>query len=65
MDAVRSGREPISDVTLPENEKTADGLIKTIAPWDGGDGAESLEEEFSLEDLGLGGSDGEDAKEEL
>lgn len=53
---VRTGRERVAPV---EGEL---GALAGVAPWDGGDGAEEVEEEFSLEDLGIGGGD---AQEEL
>lgn len=50
LNAVRTGRERVSDIegTLAQ--------IENRSPWDGSDGQEEVEEEFSLEDLGIGGS---------
>jgi protein disulfide-isomerase A6 len=51
LDSVRRGQEPVVSIT-GELSKAA-----TVDAWDGTDGAEELEEEFSLEDLGIGGSE--------
>jgi protein disulfide-isomerase A6 len=59
MDAVRTGRERVADVA------GALGAVEERAPWDGQDGEQGAEEEFSLEDLGLGGGGEEEGKEEL
>lgn len=47
MDNVRRGQEPVGPIS--GDIKT----IKAIDAWDGKDGEEIVEEEFSLEDLGL------------
>lgn len=53
MDAVRTGHERVADL------EGSLAKIEERGAWDGQDAAESVEEEFSLEDLGLGGGDGE------
>lgn len=49
MDNVRRGQEPV----VPISGGIKDAKIATINAWDGKDGQEIIEEEFSLEDLGL------------
>lgn len=49
MDNVRRGQEPV----LTTNRGVSETSVVTISPWDGQDGQEVIEEEFSLEDLGL------------
>jgi len=61
MDAVRNGRERVVAVS---GESMAELELDIRAPWDGTDGAESMEEEFSLEDLGIG-SPSEHGSDEL
>lgn len=51
MDNVRRGQEPVVSVD------GAIGTLSTIDAWDGKDGEEPIEEEFSLEDLGIGSSE--------
>lgn len=58
MDAVRAGRERVSDV-IGEAAR-----VEARGPWDGEDGKAEAEEEFSLEDLGIGGGASAE-KEEL
>lgn len=55
---MRSGRERVADVS---GEMAA---VRSVAPWDGKDAEVADEEEFSLEDLGIGGGDESD-KDEL
>lgn len=47
MDNVRRGQEPVVSTSGDITE------IKTIDAWNGQDEEEVMEEEFSLEDLGL------------
>jgi hypothetical protein len=47
MDNVRRGQEPVVSTSGDIKE------IKTIDAWNGQDEEEIMEEEFSLEDLGL------------
>lgn len=49
MDNVRRGQEPV----VPIKGGINDARVVTIDAWDGKDGEEIIEEEFSLEDLGL------------
>ena len=49
MDNVRRGQEPV----VPIKGGIGDARVVTINAWDGKDGEEIIEEEFSLEDLGL------------
>ena len=56
LNGVRNGRERVAPI---DGELTA---LETKAPWDGTDGEAPVDEEFSLEDLGIGGGD---AKDEL
>lgn len=58
MDAVRTGRERVAPIEGPL------ATLATRAPWDGNDGEEAVEDEFSLEDLGIGGA-ADEAKDEL
>lgn len=51
LDSVRKGQEPVINVSGELSKPS------TISPWDGQDGREEVEEEFSLEDLGIGVSD--------
>jgi len=67
LDSVRMGRERVVPV---EGDATA-LTLDPVSPWDGSDGEQATEDEFSLEDLGLAGDgngngngDG-DAKDEL
>jgi protein disulfide-isomerase A6 len=58
LDGVRTGRERVVEL---------EGELATLeerAPWDGSEGQEMVEEEFSLEDLGLAIEENE-AKDEL
>jgi hypothetical protein len=60
VESIRRGYEPVSPLAggaaaLPD--------AATAAPWDGGDGEAAAEDEFSLDDLGIGG--GGDEREEL
>ena len=54
LNSVRTGRERVADV------EGSLAQLENRAPWDGSDGQVIEEEEFSLEDLGIGGD-----KEEL
>ncbi len=57
LNEVRTGRERVVDV---EGSLVQ---LETRSPWDGTDGEAEVEEEFSLEDLGIGGDDA--GKDEL
>lgn len=61
LDSVRIGRERVEPV---EGDVKA-LVLDTISPWDGSDGEQATEDEFSLEDLGLAGDGRNDAKDEL
>jgi protein disulfide-isomerase A6 len=65
MDAVRAGRERVAEVGGGGGAEPL--RVETRGPWDGRDGEVVEEEEFSLEDLGIGGGgEGEEeAKGEL
>lgn len=61
LNEVRSGRERVTDV-----DGGSLAQLETRSPWDGTDGEVEVEEEFSLEDLGIGGDIGaSDNKDEL
>lgn len=49
MDNVRRGQEPV----VPIKGDVSAAKVVTTNAWDGKDGEEIIEEEFSLEDLGL------------
>lgn len=49
VDSVRRGQEPVSSTAVD----LADVKVATLSPWDGKDGKIEVEEEFSLEELGL------------
>lgn len=51
MDRVRMGREAVAEVKGALGE-----AVEARSPWDGTDGEAAVEEEFSLEDLGIGTS---------
>ena len=55
LNAVRAGRERVVDV-----EGGSLAQLDDVSPWDGVDGVVEMEEEFSLEDLGIGGGGGGD-----
>lgn len=54
LNEVRTGRERVAPV------EGSLAQLETRAPWDGTDGEAEVEEEFSLEDLGIGGDSDKD-----